>query len=65
MKLFSSLEKNLEKIEKIMRSDDLSVLRLEIGSTAAALIFAKDIVEKEAIGELILRPAEGLSGEFT
>ena len=65
MKLFSSLEKNLEKIEKIMRSDDLSVLRLEIGSTAAALIFAKDIVDKEAIGELILRPAAGFSGEFT
>lgn len=65
MELYKNLNKNLEKIKKCLPSDDIIFLELKIKSKDACLIFAGDIVDKNAIGELILRPALNIKGKIT
>lgn len=65
MKLKSSLKENLQTIQKILSSDDISTLELKINDVDATLVFAKDLVDKEAIGDLILRPASKFDQEVT
>lgn len=56
MKISDSLQKNLSELKAILQSDDLSFTQFSINGTPAALIFVNDIVNKEAAGDLILRP---------
>ncbi len=60
MKISQSLEKNLAALKKQLQSDDLTFLRFSVHGTPAALIFVNDIVNKEAAGDLILRPLAAL-----
>ena len=65
MKLYKTLEKNVEKVKKCISSDDVIFHNLTIKNKKACLIFAGDIVDKTAIGELVLRPLENIKGKFT
>ena len=56
MKLVQSLQKNLAPVKRELSSDDVIFMDFKIGRAEAALIFVNDIVDKNAVGELILRP---------
>ncbi len=56
MKLYSSIEQNLKELKQKLVSDDITFLDLTIGEKSAVLIFVNDLVNKDMLGELILRP---------
>ena len=65
MNLSKSLETNLSVIKDKLMSDDISFLHIEIGKAPAILAFANELISKENVGELIMRPASNFQGELT
>ena len=65
MELKSGIEKSIEEIKKRLSSDDIIYHDLMIKSRKSYLIFAGDIVDKNAIGELIIRPIENIKGNVS
>ncbi len=63
MKIFNNLNKNYAYLKKVLNSDDITFLDIKIKNTRAVLVFENELVNKESIGELILRPAEKFEGE--
>lgn len=61
MNLTKNLTQDVNAIKSILESDDITFLDLKISNADATIIFANELVAKEQIGELILRPAT----EFT
>ena len=57
MKNLSQFDQDVAKLKQELNSDDITFLCLKIGKSKAYLIFANDLVDKNAIGELIMRPA--------
>ncbi|MBR5900000.1 MAG: spore germination protein [Clostridia bacterium] len=65
MNLFSSLQKNTEKIKEFLTSSDVAFTSVKVGKAKGLLIFIKDVVDKNTIGDLVLRPAEKFKGKPT
>ncbi len=65
MELFKDIEKTIEKVKKRLSSDDIIYHELMIKKVKSYLIFAGDIVDKNAIGELIIHPIENIKGKLT
>ncbi len=65
MTLALNLEKNLLELKKQLASDDIFFLELTIKNKNGCLIFAGDIVDKNALGELILKPLENVKGKLS
>ncbi len=63
MKVYASLEKNLKYLKKALQSEDVCFMETKVGAADAVLIFAKDIVDKESLGELVLRPLSRIEGQ--
>ncbi len=63
MNLTSQLQSNLSQIKEKLASDDISFLELRIARKNAVLIFANDLISKESVGELVMRPASKFEGE--
>ena len=61
MKLLSNLNKNLTTLKKTLVSHDIEFLSVSVCNKKACLIFIKDIADKNAIGELILKPLSELT----
>ncbi|MBR5192453.1 MAG: spore germination protein [Clostridia bacterium] len=57
MKLEFSLKQNLNAIKEKLTSTDIVFLELKRGINSC-LIFVRDLVDKEMLGELVLRPLE-------
>ncbi len=51
-------------LKNTLESDDITFLELSIGDTNATLIFANDLISKENVGELIMRPAKNFKGQL-
>lgn len=64
MKLFNTLTENLELLKEQLKSDDITFLDMKVGLTSCSLIFVNDIVNKDMLGELILRPASLVKGKI-
>ncbi len=64
MNLTKNLTENLSRIKEILLSDDISFLDLPIGDTPATLIFANELISKDSVGELIMRPATKFKGNL-
>ena len=62
MKLSPDLAVNTKYFKNALTSEDITFLDLKIGDGKALLIFVNDLVNKDALGELILRPAAAFSG---
>ncbi len=60
MKLCKNLNDNLTELKKTLISEDIEFLDLKIAKKKANLIFIKDIADKLAIGELILKPIKDI-----
>ncbi len=65
MNLKTELQPNVKEIKDKLQSDDITFLELPIGQTSAVLIFANELVSKENLGELIMRPASKFEGELS
>lgn len=64
MNIDSCLDKNAEWLKKILKSEDITFLDLKIADSNALLVFANELVNKEFLGELVLRPATQFKGEL-
>ncbi len=62
MNLSLDLQRNIRIIKKSLQSDDVTFLELKIGSNQATLIFANELIAKDDVGELIMRPASLFEG---
>ena len=56
MKISLTLEQNVKRLKKRLRSDDVAFSEIRAGSSPAVLVYVKDLVDKEKMGDLILRP---------
>lgn len=59
------LDDNVKYLKTVLVSDDITFLQTEINGTRCAVVFAKDLTDKNAIGELILRPLSVFDGKIT
>ncbi|MBO7345494.1 MAG: spore germination protein [Clostridia bacterium] len=65
MKLEQNLDANIEKIKNALNSEDVTFLDLQLANRKGVLIFINDIVDKNAVGELILRPISNIKNDLT
>ena len=56
MKVSKILETNVKAVKKAAASDDVEFVSVKIGTKVGTLIYVKDLVNKDKIGDLILRP---------
>ena len=64
MKITNSLQKNLEFLKDKLQSDDVTFLDIKLGNSDGVIIFINDLVDKNSVGELILRPASKIDGQI-
>lgn len=62
MKVSKILETNVKAVKKAAASDDVEFVSVKIGTKVGTLIYVKDLVNKDKIGDLILRPLYLLKG---
>ena len=64
MKISSSLEQNLQYLKKILTSKDIVFLNSNKNGVDYSLVFVRDLVDKESLGELVLRPLANADKNF-
>ena len=62
MKLTPSIKENEKALKEKLISDDIEFLEVKVGNSDGILIFARDLVDKQLMGELVLRPLSQLHG---
>ena len=62
MQMRQDLSKNVEYLKQKLTSDDITFLQLRVGDCEACLVFVNDLINKDSVGELILRPASLFQG---
>ena len=65
MNVSKDLNENVTKLKSLLNSEDITFLDVNIASGKSCLIFVNDLVNKESLGELILRPANQYQGEIS
>lgn len=65
MKLSNQLKQNKILLQKELMSDDITFLDINLGKSSAVLVFANELVSKEHVGELIMKPASNFDGNLT
>ncbi len=65
MKLSKNLDENFSLLKKALVSDDITFLDLEIAKSKGVLVFINDLVNKDTLGELVLRPANSFKGKLS
>ncbi len=63
MKLTRTIDENVTYLKKKLASEDITFLDLTVGTKNAVLIFVNDLISKNEVGELVLRPTTLFSGE--
>ncbi len=61
----SKYSEKIKKIKDKLSSSDVSFIDLKAGKSKAVLIFVNNLVDKEAIGNLIVKPLSGIKGKVT
>lgn len=65
MNLTGNLQEDLSLIKKRIKSDDAEFVKLKIGDYDGYLIFINTLVNKDYLGELVLKPSKELKGKPT
>ena len=65
MNIKNDIASNVKKLKESLTSEDISFLELKCGESDAVIVFANELVDKNAIGKLILEPATKIKGKFT
>ncbi|MBE7087049.1 MAG: spore germination protein [Clostridiales bacterium] len=61
MNISKKLKTNVEYLKKKLRSDDVEFLDITVKDVPVTLIFLKDVADKEALGELVLKPLSNMT----
>lgn len=64
MQLYNSLSKNYQLLKRKLTSEDITFLDIKIGDNDGVLIFVNDLVNKDMLGQLIMRPATLIKGKI-
>ncbi len=64
MIIANDLTENIKHLKSVLQSQDITFLQTAIGKTKAMLIFVNDLVNKDSLGELVLRPATQFEGQL-
>lgn len=56
MKICNCLKQNVKRLKEQLTSEDITFLQVKIGDNDGVLIFVNDLVDKNTVGELVLRP---------
>ena len=62
MNFTERLKDNVAAIKKRLNSDDIQYKEIKIGEKKGCIVFAADLTDKSAVGELIIRPAADFCG---
>ena len=65
MKIDKNLNVNLQFLKEKLNSEDVTFLDIKIGDSDGVIIFINDLVDKNSVGELILRPASKVQGSLS
>ncbi len=65
MKLCKKLTDNVKTLREKLPSEDVTFLDVKVKDTDGVLIFIKDVADKEALGQLVLKPLSEYEGEIT
>ena len=60
MNFTKNLKENLENLKAILKSDDINFLSLKVANKESYLIFAKELSDKDALGQLVIKPLKEL-----
>lgn len=63
MKTVKNLKDNLKVLKEKLTSEDLTFLSVKLGKSSACLIFVNDLISKDAVGELVLKPLSEYKGK--
>ena len=63
MKLSTSLNENVKLLKEKLCSEDITFLPFNLGKLKSVLVFVNDLIDKDSVGQLILRPARKMDGE--
>jgi len=64
MKISKNLEDSVSAIKLKIKSDDVEFLSFNVKDNKAVLIFLKDTTDKNALGELVIKPLENLPSGY-
>ena len=64
MQLVKDLDTNIASLKKTLSSDDVTFLDLKISKARASLVFVNDLIDKNYVGELVLKPAATFKGKL-
>lgn len=64
MKISKNLEDSVWAIKLKIKSDDVEFLNFNVKDNKAVLIFLKDTTDKNALGELVIKPLENLPSGY-
>ncbi|MCQ2387883.1 MAG: spore germination protein, partial [Clostridia bacterium] len=65
MKLFSSLNKNLKYLKTRLDSNDICFSEIKVGNKNGIIIFVSDLIDKHALGDLVIKPITSISKKNT
>ncbi len=65
MNLTKKLSDNIKYLKSRLTSEDVMFLQVKVGNKDGVLVFLKDVVDKEALGQLVLKPLSELRGSVT
>ena len=65
MNITEKLNENHQNLKIQLTSEDVAFTPINVGNAKGLLVFVKDIVNKESLGDLVLRPAENFNGSPT
>lgn len=64
MEIKKNLSQNVEYLKQTLSSDDVVFNQFMLYDKKACLVFLQDVVDKDKIGELILRPAKNITEDL-
>ena len=64
MKISKNLEDSVSAIKLKIKSDDVEFLNFNVKDNKAVLIFLKDTTDKNALGELVIKPLDSLPSGY-
>ena len=65
MKITGNLQKDADRVNKILSSDDIITFFFYVSDRKAAVIYVDSISDKNALGEYVIRPLSRFNGVFS
>ena len=63
MKIVKNLNANVAILKDLLTSDDITFLNLKIGRADGVMVFVNDLINKDTVGDLVLKPLSEFKGK--